>query len=658
MARPQDRTKVERPAASPPAPGEPAGTTLVSSGQAPDLPDPSDPAFFERAVTYVKTLPTRNIIVTVPMWGWTGDGKTCALLTAVHYSRAASHALSFPLVTDVDDLHALQAAVPQYADMDLRSVADSTKARFSELSELFIDNRRWLPGTNEVAPYLFRVTAINRPLAYVYVPDLRGGSHREVDEISRAVGKTAQAYVVLVNPDVYADLGVDARRYREEVGTRIRRCIQAGIPTAILVTKADSFGKTPTPTDHIDKTYQELANLVAQLDDGPARALVRVSVLGAAQPSAPPPAVASDLLPEENQRNPDQLLRAWVWTILHALRAVAGAECPIPPIRLRELAEDARGVQQRKLGPEGRVIDHLTLGGQVLTLDDSDARDAARVLALQPDGKLVEEEVGAAAAANSTRERGSLNDASALPADSSAIVLDGHILVGAARNADRLWRGRLGNTVPVANLPCTCTSWYPVSHSRVVALDAAGRLLLLLLDGVRWTIRDHIADFVPANSPNAVVGVLTSQPIVAIAASGADVYVVQIEAEQFGTRVSIAAKPIFDTARVVLNRQGCFVAVKADGVAIATLGAKTHNLGPAHETSPIGLSSEANVGTFVAKDNRIRVFRVADTQALVSEPSLSPLLELLPQRLVMSTRGRYVLACHAERTTLIKLVGV
>jgi hypothetical protein len=98
-------------------------------------PPAEGPALFEEVKARVATRPKsdRAVLLSVPIWGWTGDGKTCALLTALHYADAVEHALSLAYVTDIDELAELEREAEVYKGLNLAAVAAATKVRLTAL---------------------------------------------------------------------------------------------------------------------------------------------------------------------------------------------------------------------------------------------------------------------------------------------------------------------------------------------------------------------------------------------------------------------------------------------------------------------------------------------------------------------------------------------
>jgi hypothetical protein len=83
--------------------------------------DFDDPKFLDKISDQLNERhePDKHVLLNVPIWGWTGDGKTCALLTAVHFSDPAQHPLSFALITNTDELVSLESSNEDYKGLNL-----------------------------------------------------------------------------------------------------------------------------------------------------------------------------------------------------------------------------------------------------------------------------------------------------------------------------------------------------------------------------------------------------------------------------------------------------------------------------------------------------------------------------------------------------------
>lgn len=118
---------------------------------------------------------TKARLLTIPTWGWTGDGKTCALLAALFHLEAPEHGVGLALVDDPGELDEVIESTDAFQGLSLAEVARSTRARVPRLLQKFVDECTWPPGTDEPTPYLFRVRGRRSTLGYAFMPDIQGG---------------------------------------------------------------------------------------------------------------------------------------------------------------------------------------------------------------------------------------------------------------------------------------------------------------------------------------------------------------------------------------------------------------------------------------------------------------------------------------------------
>ena len=197
------------------------------------------------------------------------------MLTAIHYCDPGQHPLGFALITNTNELATLEAQIEEYRGLNLPGTAVSTTERLRALSDTFIDENGWPPGTDEPSSYILAVRNIAETLGYVLFPDLKGGSYRELDEAARDVLQRAHAAALLINPETYQKRGTDGKRYRDEILATLQGFSEANVPVCLMITKADLY---PGQDEAADRTFQQLSILVDQ-QHSLKSLLCRVSVL-------------------------------------------------------------------------------------------------------------------------------------------------------------------------------------------------------------------------------------------------------------------------------------------------------------------------------------------------------------------------------------------
>jgi hypothetical protein len=465
-----------------------ATTKAAEAKQPPSEASPAnDHDFFPKAKARFKSRSREDslVLLNIPIWGWTGDGKTCSLLTLLHYADSLLHGLSVAYVTDRDEITKLEGEVDAYQGLSLQALADSTKTKLSDLNETFINQGGWPPGTDQPSSYFLAIRSITSTLGYLVIPDIQGGSFREVDDVARAVLSKAHACVVLVQPDQYMAQDADGKRYRDEVRSRITKCAEADIPACVMITKSDLY-----PGQGVaDQTHQQLTVLVESHDSFKA-AIFRVSVIG--MEGTPAPEDGQAKLPSPGARKPDNLVRAFVWVIDQVLQQPAATiRSKVPVLGLQRAQVDAPTASEPipELRKVGDFSDVPGIGLCAISSDTFLFQDIAGELisASLRDGTF------------STQAAGSVSGIPAPTARTAAFYIGGQVLLAPGQRTDAVWAGALGDDLVKMSLPFSAVSWTPVNARALVAIDAAGKLHSLRQEGGKWASVDFLPDFIPAS---------------------------------------------------------------------------------------------------------------------------------------------------------------
>jgi hypothetical protein len=340
-----------------------------------------DKQFFEKLHGQLKSRQAdKNVLVSIPIWGWTGDGKTCAMLTAIHYCDPSQHPLGLALVTNTDELVSLENATEEYRGLNLAGIASATTVRLRELSELFIDNNKWPPGTDEPASYVLAMRSIKETLGYVLFPDIKGGSFRELDQTAREVLRRAHAVLLLVNPEMYVKKSTDGKRYRDDILARVQEFASNKIPVCVMITKADRYKATTDIADQASNLLTMMLDQQPKLD----QLLCRVSVVG----------VEHDLdgkdLPPADKRSPEHLLKACTWLLVQALtRSAPQIRKVLPSLNFQAIEGDGAPIKHSVV-PELRPVgDFSAAPGRMLCATNDDPSSVA-VTFVSDTGELLE----------------------------------------------------------------------------------------------------------------------------------------------------------------------------------------------------------------------------------------------------------------------------
>lgn len=508
---------------------------------------------FSTTLEGVKTLvadPSR--VFTVPVWGWTGDGKTCSILTLFHYADPVFHGLGLSFADDGEELAEALGGVPEYRDLPLTEIARSTADRLTGLSEVFVDDGDWPPGTDAPTPYLLRVRGVRATYGYVFMPDLQGGAYRANDATAQLVLQHAHGCAVMVDPGRYSAREVDSKRYRDAVDGRVQRCVEKGLPVAVMITKADSL--PPDNSSEIDQTHMRLTRIIEGADKAK---VFRISIAGVdCQPNSEDP----ELPPEAVKRSPDQLIAAWMWLLTTALETPAEQVRQRPPeLRLAAAKEHLKNLRALK---EVREIGVFSGIAGSLAIPMGMSRKSADFLLLEGDN-LFGLNVFGTGEAPERRNLGLATGVGELE-EPQAQLVSGEVYLGEAWEAQRLWLGRAGDALEKVSLPFKLEAWAPVGKGRIAGVDDAGRIHLLSRNGNQFEQQAYVGDFIePISGFRCVVN---SKQNTLLVCNGRSVEAIRIAATSFGERLIAPLGVDYESDdTVVLTEAGTALVVPASG---------------------------------------------------------------------------------------------
>lgn len=480
------------------------------------------PIDFNQIVDRLKKLePNPARVLTIPVWGWTGDGKTCAILTVSHYADPVFHGIGLGLVDDPEEFERAIANVTEYDGLRLPDLARSTAERLPALTEQFIDESSWPPGTDAPTPFLLKLRGIRKTYGFLYLPDLQGGSYRGVDGPARAVLNNADACAIMVDPIRYTSVEVDGKRYKDSIDTRIQMCVEKGIPAAIMISKADSA--PPDNRTQADKTQVRLTRMI---EDAKSVQIFRVSILGEEVQSV------DESLPPASARKPIALLYAWSWLLAEALAMPAPDKMRVPPVKLAATAAvpqvhslpipEVRNLGEFSSSP-GRVLCALDQGTPAFLLLEG---DQLRVATLSNGGDKP-----------AVQRLGKLVDFVENKKHIRAESLSGSLFLGPPHNTNTIWHGTLGDNLTKVGLPFQMKVWVAVDGQRVAGVDESGRVHLLIRKGDRWEQQDFIVDFTPS-APRFVCAYISRAQTVVVG-NGNTISAVKVERKGFGDQQAV-----------------------------------------------------------------------------------------------------------------------
>jgi hypothetical protein len=605
---------------------------------------PVEEADFLEQITRELTqkLSSKSVLLNIPIWGWTGDGKTCALITAIHFCDPAQHPLGFSLATNYDELTALENSTEEYRGLNLAAIAHSTTERLRTLSEMFIDRNEWPPGTDEPSSYVLAIRSIDATLGFVLFPDIKGGSFRELDETAQEVLRKAHAAVLLVNPELYDKKMTDGKRYRDEILSRLQQFSRARVPVCVMITKADLH---QGPNHATDNTHNQLTMVVERQKDLDAL-VCRVSVVGLDKE------LDNNRLPPVEQRKPDNLLKAWMWVVAKALcRPSNEILSLVPSVNIRAVAE--RPVSYSAVAvPELRQAgDFSNSPGPVLCPSSDDPRSLSFAF-LAEEGQLYEATV-ALGVAEEPQFR-SLGNIPELEGEKGAIqgyYVDGEFFVGSSAKCNFIWQGAKGGPLSKVPFPFEMVSWAPVSPRRLVGLDSTGRLHSFRLEAGKWVQADYVEGFIASSELLKCEFVDASSHVVAF--NGEDVQGVALAPDgRFGARIDIELVCKYDMLYPSVNRLGLCVAIRESEGAVLSGPEKNILLGKVdvNAVAPIAIASGASVIAVVAPDRRLSVVYASAGKTRKSADEYSPVLQSTPESMVWAKNGEVLIVTLDDGT--------
>jgi len=581
---------------------------------------------------------SEHVLLNIPIWGWTGDGKTCALLTAVHFCDPVEHPLGFALITNTDELVSLESSTEDYKGLNLVGTALSTTERLRGLADRFIDNNDWPPGTDEPSPYILAIRSITDTLGYVLFPDLKGGSYRELDDAARNVLQRAHAAILLVNPKTYTSKTTDGKRYRDEILARLHRFSQSDVPVCVMITKADLY---PGQDQAADETHRQLTMLIDRQKSLQAL-LCRVSVIGhdKSQDGSP--------LPGAIDRHPDTMVKAWIWVAAQALcRSVEDIRKHLPLVNLSRNGNQSVDLKLRTIPELRQIGDFSGSPGRILCASNDDPRSKAFTF-LSDKGELLE----------TTFESGGHPQFKAVgnildwdQTDVSCYYIGGEFMIGKRSSCNFIWQGTKGGELTKVPFPYEMESWVAMTSRRILSVDASGRLHSMSYASGRWSQTDFIDAFISPTSYLTCAFVERSSYVLVF--NGESVEGVSVGADgQLGKRVAPGYAISFDTPRSVTNRLGLCLALNSSGVGKLSGLEKAIDIGPVNDEAdaPIALAANASVIAAATPDLQLVALSVSGAQVTQTATSHSPQIDASPQSMVWALDGDLLAVSFEDQT--------
>mgnify|MGYP000563128443 CR=1 FL=1 len=584
--------------------------------------------FFVKAQETVRELPADSeIVLNIPIWGWTGHGKTCSLLTALHYCEADEHAISLALVHDTEDLLALEQR--GYKGLGLVGTAERTAETLRDLQDTFLEKNQWPAGTDSPEQYLLELRTEQGRIGYTILPDIKGGNFEQNDEVAKNAIENAHAFVAMIDAVRYVDPSPAGKRYRDMVKAVVFRCVRDSLPTALLLTKADEESGPHGPAD---EAYKRLSSLLTKQKEFTG-AVFRVSAVGAGV------ALVDGNPPPVEERHPIQLVRAFVWILLQAL------ETPRDQIRARaprtnlaaKRAEDPLILAPHR---ELRLLyDSSDSPGRLL---GSVGKEASREIFLFAGeaNELIEVSLDLESDEHQTRSIGEF------PGFGEAIPIQvrgfsGGAMLGPARDAASIWHGKRSQPMSEYSLPFPLSVWAVAASNQVVGVDANGTAQSFLLKGGTWKHADYLSGFVGASTQMACAFLHKPRLLMVATSTGVETVALTTKAK-FGMRKDLKVPIKHEGGYYTLNSLAYAAGINPNNVLVAGRE-KTSELGPV-QPNHLAIAEERPLVAWVSPDNHLFAANIRGAKPRQTSKRLSPSLPALPQSLGWSSSGSILCA--------------
>ncbi|WP_157595334.1 hypothetical protein [Plesiocystis pacifica] len=463
----------------------------------PSTPSLSSLPFFESIRDEFKAQSKRfPRLLNIPTWGYQGSGKTCSILTAIHFCDIAKHGVSLAVPNSSKKIRALEENNPAYKVLGLVPLAETTRTVLSEHNELFVSQCRWPPGTDAPSSYLLEARSVSGKLGYILLPDIMGGSYEKSDSVANNALEASDAVMLLVDPYRYQVQDHQGKNYRDHVVSMIHESVENDTPLCVMLTKYDAC-----ESGIVDDVHKQLAfYLDGQESDGDRfeYEIFRVSVIsdtGAAD-SSQGQAKPLERLPPIAERSPDSLVRAWVWTLHQALTKSEDASDvrSLPQVDLGTVTNgvvplEASAVPEFRLarekrGAPGRVLCSIPVTGESRFVCVSD--DLSRLIEVSVDRRTHEQVVESTVTINGMA-----------PGEErvTAAAFGRNVFCG-PQHTEILWLGSRFQGLSPVELPLKVSAWVPVSETILVGVASDGSLYSFGLNRDKWDVKDYAKGFV------------------------------------------------------------------------------------------------------------------------------------------------------------------
>ncbi|EKR65798.1 hypothetical protein LEP1GSC036_2633 [Leptospira weilii str. 2006001853] len=617
-------------------------------------------AFFKEFSEKYKEVKFKNTILTILIWGWVGDGKTVSILTAKHYLDLLKHGISLGEIVDQQDLKELEKSNIKFENLRALDLAKNTLAFVREYTKEFIENCEWPKGTNKHIPFLLRIDTFDSKNAYLYIPDLPGGSFQEADDISSHFINGSNGIIILVDPKRYKESSHEARKYVSEVRYRIKFAAEKKIPTVIFINKADDL--SGIPTNILDSVHEELTiyrSKLAGVEDEDYQ-ILRSSVIGSKlweEKSQPKPDEGAIFLPSADLRNPLNILKGWVWLIYKGYENSKQINDSIPSLHFRNHSKNINSVGANLL--DIRLISNYKnlIGLPILIISDSE--DKIEILFLTEDGKLNLVKFGNSSEFK-TEKIGEIIEFDSDMTELKCFIREGFLVIGKRKNTSFLYSGILGSDLNKTELEHPVYSWELMGNEELFTSNENGNLSILKLENKKWIPKDFLTEFLPKPSKIELMYDFKDRSL--FAHNGTISSGVRIANNKFGDRFEYKVVPKYDaeSADVYVGRNLSLVSLAGEKFLVFDDTGK-YSIAKTNFPEMCIVNQVERYAVVITKDNFIRIIHQdSEGKYKLTEDHFSKQLEAKPDAILLSEQSNSIFVFYKESGISIhfKIFGI
>lgn len=591
-----------------------------------------------------------ELLVGLPIWGWQGDGKSSAILTAVHYMSAQTNGLQMAPIIYMSEL----ATAEKHNNLSLVAVAKNTRQSIDELNRQFIEEATWVPGTDTGMSYLFKVANLRGTCGFLYLPDLPGGNYQEGRDDAEGVLNEADGLIVIVDPEKYVASGQKSKIYKQEIIGKIHFAGRRGLPLAVFVTKSDKF--LSKENSKLDDIRNELTIVLDAATQAPTH-IFYVSVMGS-KTATQTPIASPALLPKESDRNPDEMLSAWIWIIsnafTHAGKRNAPAKLTLSIQAFQSKAKQLAGKPQLEIRHAG---EYSSIPGIIIASIEESSSGTARLICLAKDGKVYSSSWSHDQLEKPNfQEYGQLESFDLEPSEIVVHTIGGDAIVGATTETDCLWLGGLGGALRKTQLPFKAVSWEMVSGDRVIALNEEGKLFSLSNSGTKWNQIDYL-NALSTIEKGAFLKYVAPERLCIVSNGTEPPLGIILEADhRFGEKREIEYKFEFTGFDAKMNAS-LFIGKSDESKLTIRVGSVSESIESISESiSMIGIGQSSNRAAYFNDENKLMVV-TAPNGKITQVPYADAFEEPYPNRILWSCQDRVVFLSFGDTINVFRILG-